>query len=70
MERVSTIDLLIQSGSEQLILMLNNIFFFFPTQAILKRSSTVLSLPLQLGFLLKPIPGCPVSPLGLSWQSG
>ncbi len=46
-ERLSTLDLLVQTSFDQVILMLKMLFTFFTKQAILIRGSTVLSLPLQ-----------------------
>jgi hypothetical protein len=46
----STVDLLIITNLDQLPLILQTLFTFFTKQATLMRRSTVLSLPLQLGF--------------------
>jgi hypothetical protein len=50
MGRISTVDLLVLTGLDQLIFKLNKIFTFVTKQATLMRRSTVLSLPLQLVF--------------------
>ncbi len=49
--RLSTVDLLVLTSLDQLILLLKILFiFFFTKQATLMRRSTVLSLPFQLVF--------------------
>jgi hypothetical protein len=50
MERLSTVGLLAVTGLDQLLFVLKILFILFTKHATLKRRSTVLSLPLQLGF--------------------
>jgi hypothetical protein len=47
--RVSTVDLLVLTSSDQLLLILKMYFSFFTKQPILIRRSTVLNLPDQIG---------------------
>jgi hypothetical protein len=47
-ERISKVDLLALTNSDQLFLILKLYFFFFAKQPILMRRSTILSLPHQL----------------------
>jgi hypothetical protein len=48
--RLNTVDLLVLTSLDQVLLKLANIIFYFTKQATLMRRSTVLSLPLQLVF--------------------
>jgi hypothetical protein len=48
--RISMIDFLVLTSLYQLLFILTIYFFFITKQALLKRRSTVLSLPLQLAF--------------------
>jgi hypothetical protein len=50
MEKLVTVDLLVLTSLDQLILKLKILFGFVTKQATLMRKSTVLSIPLQLGF--------------------
>ncbi len=47
---LGTVDLLVLTSLDHLILILKILFSFFTKQATLIRRSTVLGLPLQLGF--------------------
>jgi len=51
-ERLSTIDLLVLTSFDQLLLIMQTLFTFFTAQVTLMMRSTVLSLPLQLVFLV------------------
>jgi hypothetical protein len=55
--RLSTVDLLVLTSLDQVLLILANIISFFTKQATLLKSSNVLSLPIQLVF---PALACPV----------
>jgi hypothetical protein len=48
--RLSTVDLLVLTSLNNMVLIMKILFTFVTKQAILERRSTVLSLPLQLGF--------------------
>jgi len=49
-ERLSTIDLFVLTGSDQLIFVMKILFTFVTKQAALLKRTTLLSLPLQLVF--------------------
>jgi hypothetical protein len=49
-ERLSTLDLLVVTSLDNLLLILKTFFYFFTKQATLLRRSTVLRLPLQSVF--------------------
>jgi len=48
--KIRTVDLLVLSSFDQLLLILKTLFFFLTNQALLSRRSTVLSLHLHWGF--------------------
>jgi hypothetical protein len=48
--QLSTVDLLVLTSLDQLLLILKTLLTFFTKQASLRRRSTLLSLPLQLVF--------------------
>ncbi len=55
-ERISTVDLLVLTGSDQLLFVLRVSFYFLTKQPILTRRSTKLSLPLQLALGCRQVP--------------
>ncbi len=54
--RLSTVDLLVLTSLDQLLLMMQTLFTFFTKQATLMRNLTMLSLPLQWVFLVLSLP--------------
>ncbi len=54
--RPSTIDLLVLTNSDQLLLIMKNVFFFFTQPSILKRRPSVLSISFLLVRILRMAP--------------